>query len=490
MKHQVEHVLSFFRSPILVILMGSILLYTVAFSYFSIQRHTAFFSGFDLANMDHTIWNSMQGDFFTLNRRGSTFSRFSIHSDLILVLLAPFYFIWNDVRMLLVLQSFFLALGAIPTYIIAKRLLKNDTFALLISLVYLLNPWLHWVNLYDFHGVALAIPLLLCVFCAAFTKKWVWMWVFAGLALATKESIGLSVGMLGLMLILFFREKLRGSILLLLGFGWFFISVFVITPYFSRPLAQNQHWALRWYQFDDIEHDVVPTNSKAHVIFNKIFLAPDLPRYYFSLLKPFAFLPLIGFPWMLISLPTLAINTLSSHAQMRGTMLHYHSGIIPGLVISTILGLAYVQKYTRKINLPKSITAWLLRIPVYILVVISVMVSIRNSPLPYNPNCWCRMFEVSEDDRAFDAFLRSIPTDATITASPEIRPHLTHRSHAYTIPRGVSKVEYIALIDQNRLVGDTKPKGYENILIRSLLKGNTHDLVKQVGNFYVFKRKG
>src|SRR5581483_637775 len=160
---------SYWQFFILAIL---ILLYTFAFSYFSILRHNAFASGFDLSNMDQTIWNTLHGRIFALTGTKGTISRFSIHADIILILLTPLYLIWDNVRTLLIFQSLSLALGAIPVYLLTFKLLKQKGLALLFVCIYFLNPGMQWVNIYDFHGVALAIPLVLSTFYFAYIKKW------------------------------------------------------------------------------------------------------------------------------------------------------------------------------------------------------------------------------------------------------------------------------------------------------------------------------
>jgi len=142
-----------------------IIIYTVCLSYFSIRRHNAFYSGYDLSNADQTIWNSLNGRLFSLTTDdGQTVSRFTIHADIILVLLAPIYLIWDNVRMLLIAQSFFIALSVIPIYFLASKLIKNRLIALILAARFLVSPILQWANIYDFHAVTLAIPLLFSSF--------------------------------------------------------------------------------------------------------------------------------------------------------------------------------------------------------------------------------------------------------------------------------------------------------------------------------------
>ena len=72
----------------LVLVIIASLGFSVAFSYYSSLKHDAFATGFDLANMDQTVWNSLRGNFFSLSRDGAVSSRFYFHADLILILLS------------------------------------------------------------------------------------------------------------------------------------------------------------------------------------------------------------------------------------------------------------------------------------------------------------------------------------------------------------------------------------------------------------------
>lgn len=462
-----------------------ILTYTVTFSTLSILRHNAFASGFDLGNMDQTIWNTINGRFFSLSDMGHTVSRFSIHADLILVLLSPFYMLWNNVRMLLIVQSFFLALGAVPTYLLAKKLLENKGISLAIVLIYLLNPWMEWTNMYDFHGVALVIPFFLFSFYFAYIKKWKWFSLAIILTLLTKEDISLSVAFFGLFIFLIFKEQKIGLVTFLVGIIWFFSSVFIVMPYF---IPGGKHIALSMYQFTNSETGMREIIPSIKTLEQKFFFAPDIKNYYLNLLKPFAFLPLLGVPFIILVIPKLFTNVLSSQALLRSLTLHYDSAIIPWLVISTIFAVYYLQEIFKKIRFTKQLH----RLFTYSIVLITLFIAFRvnyhYSPLPTTPSCWCFMYKVTDEDRKFEKLLQAIPQNASITASPEIRPHVTHRENSFTTPVATDSADFIALIDQNRIVGNYEPKDYELILRDQLKTSKKYSLVEHIGHFYLYKK--
>lgn len=426
-----------------LILAFFILGYIITLGTLSVLRHNAFASGFDLGNMDSTVWNTLHGNVFQLSQDGKLISRFSVHSDLLLILLAPLYLIWDNVRMLIVSESIFLALGSIPVYLIATKVLKNKLLSLVMVILYLINPGMQWTDIYDFHGVSFAIPFLLFSFYFAYTKRWRWYALFIVLALITKEQISLSVALFGLMIALFFKEWKIGLITSLVGIGWFVLMVFVIMPHFS---PEGRHWALSWYQLNS-QVGVPTTISTAKIVIHKFFTAPGLIDYYKSLLIPFGFLSLLGLPWIVMALPELAVNVLSSHGQMQSIVFHYDSGITPWLVISTIFALSYIQKTTLYIRQLRRFSSLIVYGITTLVLIFAFRFNYHYSPLPTTPSCWCFMYQPTVGDKEFEALLQTLPHDASMTASPEIRPHTTHRERAYTFPVATASADFIALID-------------------------------------------
>ncbi len=475
------------------------LTYIITFSTLSILRHNAFASGYDLANMSQTVWNSLNGRPFQLSAVESTISRFSIHADLILVLLSPFYLIWERAATLLIIQSVLLGLGSIPVYFLSRKVLsrrfhftdlQSKVGSISLVLAYLLNPAMEWVNIYDFHGVSLSIPFLLSAFYFAYQKRWLGYAVFIFLAILTKEEISLFIAMLGLTVAFIFKEKAIGFATFICGILWFLVMIVWIIPYFSQ---EGQYWALQWFGLTNQKESL--TISYILELAHRFTLSPDATDYYLNLLKPFAFLPILGFPWLILSLPELLINLTSTQAQMRSTMFHYSSGIIPSLVIASIFALKYINLIIVEINqkifpsLKEKYARAIFYIVIFLLLVVAIRFNYHQSPLPTTPSCWCLTYQVSREDIEFDNILKKIPKTASITASSEVRSHLARRENSFNLPSATSSAEYVAILDQNRIVGDYSPKEFENALLKEPEFLETHELISHIGHFYLFKKK-
>jgi uncharacterized membrane protein len=464
-----------------IILAILISLYIGTLSTLSVLRHNAFASYFDLSNMDHTLWNTLYGRFFSLRFGEDYVSRLSVHADFILILLSPLYLIWDDVRALIISESVFLGLGAIPAYLLANKILKDRILALLIVVIYLLNPAMHWTDIYDFHGVALAIPLLLAAFYSMYIKNWKWFAIFAFLSILTKEQISLYIMMIGIFMIFVFKERKKGIMTSLIGLFWFVTMVFIVIPYFSPG---GSHWGLDMYQSSvGIEKTSIKLNSDSLRTFN----SPEALNYYNNLLKPFAYIPIMGLPWLLLSLPEIGINVLGM-GSMKTIQFHYDSGITPSLVIASIFGFYYINFLLQKFKFSKKFSKKIM----YVISVGVLLIVLRtiyyHSPLPITPSCWCFIYKVTDEDRDFEKVLQNIPKDASITASIEIRPHVNHRKDVYFIPIATESAQFIALITQNRLVGNYEPKEIENRLIPMLLSSKEHIVRYRSEHFYLFEK--
>ncbi len=457
-----------------------VLTYTVVMSYFSIHRYNAFASSYDLANADQTVWNSIRGTFFSLSGTVGTVSRFNNHADLILAVISPIYLIWDNVRMLLITQSLLIGLAAVPIWLIGKLILKNKWLALGIAGTYLLNPTVTWANMYDFHGVTIAMMTLLFCLYFGMKKEWRWMYMFALLSALTKEEIPLILSVYGLILMIFDKEKKHGLTLFLGGMVWTGVMTFLVIPYFSES---GTHWAWGWFQLNQAPGNHVGLSEKIMSIWIMIIGARN---YYVTIFSQWLFLPVLGLPWTLLTGPDMLINTLSSHVETRNTIMHYESGIMPGMAVGTIFAIKHIGLLIKKYNNKFVITGQFAIVA--ILVIFIARLNYFYSPLPTTGAQWKLMYPIGADEIRFEKILQSLPKDASITASSEVRNHITHRINAYNLPDMVGKTDYVAIVDQGRTVGDIVPREYETSLIQQLSKDKAYQLISHLGHFYLYKK--
>jgi|GEM_PF-799073 len=116
----------------------------------------------------NTIWNLGRGNgfHFLIDHNYLT-----THLSFSLVLLGPFFRVWDHPMLLIVVQWLFLVGGASILFALARRLLVPGTLTAAVLFFFCAYPWTQSVMLSEFHGVAayfLLIPWL--IYCLSFHK--------------------------------------------------------------------------------------------------------------------------------------------------------------------------------------------------------------------------------------------------------------------------------------------------------------------------------
>jgi len=149
----------------------AILLYTVIFSVVSILGYRNFgMSAFDIGIHVQAIWKLSSGRGLFNTVRGLPI--WGDHCWFVMLLYTPLYWLLPRVETLLVLQSFALAMGAMPLAAILLRRGAGSLAAVSFSLAWLLLPALQNMNLENFHPEVLAAPFLLWSVERAEAEQW------------------------------------------------------------------------------------------------------------------------------------------------------------------------------------------------------------------------------------------------------------------------------------------------------------------------------
>ena len=157
-------------------------------------------------------------------------------------------------------------------------------------------------------------------------------------------------------------------------------------------------------------------------------------------------------------------------------------------MIATVFGIKYIIAFVKKVRYISVANNYLLYSACLLLVLIALRVNYHYSPLPTTPSCWCQVYNLTPEDIAFENALQHIPQDASVTASIEVRTHVNHRENVWFVPSATQSAQYIALITQNRIVGNYNPKIYENQLIPILLKNTKYKVDFKSQHFYLFQK--
>jgi len=393
--------------------------YAAWFSLLSVLRHDAFETGrFDLGNMVQVVWSTAHGHFLRMtNTQGEQVSRLAAHVDPILALFAPLWWIWPSPHMLLVVQAVVVAAGAFPVFALARKHLASERAALGFALVYLVLPATQWLTLNEFHPVALACPFLLYAFRYLDDDRLVPFAVFAVLAAATKEEVALVVAGFGVWYALARRRRAAGTAIVAAGALWFALAVGVVVPHFNH--GGTSSFYSRYREVGGSPGGVLRTAVTHPLrILDKAFDGRSL-RYLADLAIPLAGLFLAAPLALVAALPELALNLLSSVKTQTSIRFHYTAGLIPPLVVASVLGAARLSGRSR-------------RRAVAIVALVLAVALVENARLGA---LFKAPASVSPHDRIAAHALRLVPEDAVVSATNTLGAHLSARRRILSFPR-------------------------------------------------------
>jgi len=456
--------------------------YCLLFSYLAIAQHESLHThAFDLGYLDQVVWNTAHGRPFVYSL--STWAPTSLgeHFSPILALLAPLYWIWPDVRALLIVQTVVIALGAFPVFWLARERLKSDLAALSFSAAFLLFPALEAANMFDFHAVTLAPSFLLFAFYYMERQRYKMFLLFAVLAMACKEEIPLLISMMGLYLTFVKREWKAGSLTIFGGLAWFLAAVSIVIPYFD---TQGRSHFLSYYAYlgkGPLEIAITVVTNPLLIL--RTVLTPAKAKYIFDLLLPGAFTSLFSPQTLLLLLPSLAINLLSTYPPMSVLeKFHYAGPLVPFVIISSIYGVEFLVRQATLLHLDGQRSLYLFS------GVIFMASLLHHHYHGFTP--LARYFEapmVTARDRLAYQLIALIPPEAAVSAQSNLFPHLSHREVIFLFPDPqTAKAEYIILDTQ----GEKYPLDadeYEEFL-NALLSSPRYDLVSEIQGFLLFRR--
>ena len=341
-----------------VLLWTAIAAYAVGFGALSILQYRAYNTGrFDLGNMAQAVWATAHGHPLEItNLQGDQASRLGSHVDPILAAFAPLWWIWPSAAMLVAAQAVAIALGALPVFWLARKHLGSEQAALGFALAYLLYPAVQWLTLNEFHPVALACPLLLYAFWYLDEDRLAAFAIFAVLAALTKEEIPLVIAGMGVWYAVSRRRwagrrRDRGRSACCLTA----ISVRARPAALQRgrvvellPALRLARTLARRDSRDRLHRSgqgAVEPCSTARACTTSL-----------DLFVPLLLLALAAPVVLVAAVPELGLNLLSATHTQSSIHHHYTAGLIPPLIVATVLGAARVTRSRPDLRVPLAMT--------------------------------------------------------------------------------------------------------------------------------------
>ncbi|GAC1496098.1 MAG: DUF2079 domain-containing protein [Chamaesiphon sp.] len=434
-------------------------------------RHAFFQStAYDLGWFDQAVYLISQGQTPIVSFAG--FHILGDHAAWVFYPLALLYKIYPDVHWLFAVQAITLALGALPTWALARQAGLKEAQATAMAAVYLLYPLVFNINLFDFHPEVMALPALLGAILAARLGQIGWFCLSIIFILGCKDVLSLTVVAMGIWLLVFEKKRLYGVIAIFAGVAWFLIATQVIIPFFSgsEVAAVGRYRDLGNSPLEIAQNLIF----KPGLVLEKIFTSANFEYICFLFLPIIWGLSLQHLTPLVAAIPTLLLNILTDFQPQKDLIHQYSISALPFLLLAVISTLAAGQGWLRS---GRAIIVW------------SLVAFIALAKFGYFGSLYLQALDNSQSTREAIA---QIHTQGSVLTAAQIAPHLTHRPIVKLSTKG-SESDNLTQFDYALL--NARHPGWESnsqvvaVLLKRLKNAPEFQLIYQRDDVYLFAKK-
>lgn len=477
-----------FRDPAFGAVLILVVMYGAAMTYLSLLEHRNIEThAYDLGIYDNLMWRTVHGDWLgcSLCKGGNHASG---HFDPILIALSPIYKLWPRAQTLLVVQTWWIASAGIPLYLIGRRALARDRrLAVVLVAVFFLHPALHGVNLFDFHSLALCIPLVLwVVYCIDIGSRAGFVVAFV-LLLLVREDMALLSCFIGLYA--FIRGRpLWGILTVVAAISYLAVVKTSIMPDAGLLQQASKDASSHIYYYDDmIPHSeegmrglVVSAFSNPAFAAKMVFLNEGKLFYAFALFTPVLWLPLFGAGKRVLMLYGLAFVGFVSREHVYSLHFQYSAVVLPFVLAATPAGVVRCSKWRVTQALVPS-NSHFRRTVTWGILVASLLVSARFGAFVPNRSFeagWNHLVQWSTPEQvqryaAVRTMVARIPDSASVAASSALVPHVSNRKDVFKYP-SLGYADYL-LLNMRSLENKKKDKPRVRAIRRKYVKLAEYD---------------
>jgi uncharacterized membrane protein len=447
-------------------------------AYSLLRDHHLGTAGYDLGIFDQAVQSYSHFNAPMTPLKAPGFNLLGDHFSPILAVLAPFYWIWPDRRMLLVAQALLLAISVIPVVgVTARRLGQWAGFA--VGVAYGLSWGIQGMVGYDFHEVAFAIPLVAFAMAALLEGRYRAVAVWTLPLLLVKEDLGLTVAAIGLCLLLR-RQRRLGVGLAVAGVGTFLLTTLVIVPKLDHLFHTYRYWG--------VVGGATSNTAPAPGVGQVLRLLVDLPKDAVTPIdKPIMLLWLFGIvafvalrsPLLLVAVPTLVWRLVSTNpAYWSIGQVHYNAVLMP------IVFVAFADALPALLSSRWRLLRGYGRIAVPAVLAVALLVLPRFTLWDLTR---ATTYQADPHAAAARALAGRIPSGVEVSASDYLVPLVVDRDTTVLFPNTHHvPVEYV-LVDTTNLYGVPLPHDQQEAYLLAL-PGQGYRVIAQADGIELFQR--
>ncbi len=313
---------------------------TVSFISVTLNQYWNVRPRFDTARFENILWHTLRGriGWESIDR----VNHLGVHFSPTLYLLLPFYALYQHATTLLVAESLMLVAGAIPLWLLARRITGSIRAAYAFTVAYLFFPHVIGINIHGFSDLALwpliGFTYLLLLERPRFYRS-PWYWILLLLALGVKEEIAVTLAAISAVQWIQGRDRPGHAATIAACTLWFAVVTQAAMPALLGPAGHpdlGKGWLYAYYYAD-----LLPEGSRsffellANVFLHPLLTAEALARprvlkFLTDISVPLLFLPAFSGLRLISLVPNLLlVNLLTSWRPPSSTLSIYIAYVVP-----------------------------------------------------------------------------------------------------------------------------------------------------------------
>jgi Predicted membrane protein (DUF2079) len=249
------------------------------------------------------------------------------HLDFGIVPFLPLWLLWPDLKLTILLQVVSVLGVSVPLYFIGKRVLQDESAALLVVLAWASYPSTSqfvYSGSYGFRWGNMCLLLYFLALALWLHERHGWALACAVWATLIKEEAAIVVGMFGVYLAVFERRRTAGTALAAFAFGYFILATSVLVPLISgQPYAMTRFF----HDLGNSKPEIALSPLAHPIVFWGKLIEPTSLYFTAALLVPLLFLPLRKPSVAFVGSLTLVFCCLNPI--LKNICLHYQAALLP-----------------------------------------------------------------------------------------------------------------------------------------------------------------
>ena len=470
------------RGPVAIVVAAS-LAYAAFFIFFTLRWHYKLRTGnYDLSINNNLMYGGLHGHFL---ESPVVFPKdppryLANHAKFGAYLFLPIYALVPRPETLLVIQSLFIGLGAVPLFLFARRHV-SEWMAAIVCLAYLCYYPMHGASFSEFQAVPLTAFFVFLAAWAADAKRHRTLAFAVVAALLMREDVAVGIAVFGTFLLLSGYRPLPGLVIASSAVAYFLVLRFYVMEEAGSWWFPNMYrdlWADEEKGFRSVIRTAVtnPTFTLTKIIVEKKVV------YLLHLLVPIAFLPARRWYLWAAFAPGAMLTLLVTNYDPPITFsFHYVMHWAPYLFLAVVVYLAVVRREKSPARSYAAVAA---------LVASTLVLTYNYGAFPRREGSFKGGFnkiefsyteaEAARYGRLME-LVKDLPRDAKIAATEKVGPHISSRLTLYAMRNGPQDALFIVASSRELKLSKTRPH------LKEALESGRYGVVRRVGDFALMK---